>query len=140
MGVGALILRDDEILLIVRGGEPLRGFWSLPGGGLETGETLEQGVCREVLEETGLHVRPQVVVEIFERIMLDPEGRTEYHYVLIDYLCEALGGTLAAAGDVSRAEWVPKHEVSSLRLTEGTAQVIEKAFRIRDETNQRRAT
>src|SRR5260221_13411555 len=83
-GVGALIIEGDEILLVERGRDPLLGYWSLPGGGLEVGETLDQAVRREVLEETGLVVEPVMLVEIFERIMHDAEGRVEYHYVLAD--------------------------------------------------------
>jgi hypothetical protein len=71
------------------------------------------------------------VVEIFERIMFDQEGKPEYHYVLIDYLCRVAGGTLAAADDVSRVAWVPRDELKRYRITEGTVPVIRKAFRLR---------
>lgn len=128
LGVGALIIEHNRILLVERGREPLKGCWSLPGGVLETGETLEQGIRREVLEETGLVIEPLEVVEIFERIMRDNEGCPEYHYVLIDYLCRPTGGSLQAADDVSRAEWVRKRSISGYHLTEGTLEVIEKAF------------
>lgn len=130
LGVGALIIDGARILLVERGREPLKGYWSLPGGVLETGETLVEGTRREVLEETGLVVEPVEVVEIFERIMRDEEGRAEYHYVLIDYLCRVTGGVPLAADDVSRLEWVEKQSVAGFRLTEGTLAVIEKAFRL----------
>jgi ADP-ribose pyrophosphatase YjhB (NUDIX family) len=129
--VGALIFRGDRILLVERGKPPLLGWWSLPGGALETGETLEQGVAREVLEETGLIVRPMRVAEIFERIMQDPEGRAEYHYVLVDFFCRVTGGTLAPGDDVSRAAWVTKRGLAEYRLTEGTPGVIERAWKKR---------
>jgi len=131
VGVGAIILKRNRVLLVERARTPLRGYWSLPGGVLETGERLEDGVRREVLEETGLFVKPLRVVEIFERIMRDAKGRVEYHYVLIDYLCRAAGGMLKAQDDVSRAEWVPRTELHRYRITEGTLPVIEKAFRKR---------
>jgi 8-oxo-dGTP diphosphatase len=116
------------VLLAERGKEPLKGYWSLPGGLVETGETLEQAVCREVLEETGLEVQTISLFEIFERIMPDQTGKTEYHYVLIDYLCTPVGGRLQAASDVSRVAWVPQLELPRYRLTEGTLAVVERAF------------
>jgi 8-oxo-dGTP diphosphatase len=127
-GVGALIIDGNRILLVERGKEPLTGYWSLPGGILEVGETLDQAIRREVLEETGLVIEPVCIVEIFERIMHDAEGKTEYHYVLVDYLCRVTGGLLAAADDASRAEWFERESLASLKLTEGTLPVIDKAF------------
>ena len=129
--MGAIILDRDRVLLVERGRPPLQGFWSLPGGVLETGETLEEGVRREIREETGLEIRPRAVVEIFERIMRDAAGRAEYHYVLVDYLCRATGGALCAASDCARAEWVSRRDLGKYKITEGTLPVIEKAFRNR---------
>lgn len=111
-----------------RGKEPLKGYWSLPGGILETGEKLEEAIRREVLEETGLEVEPLSLFEVFERIMPDRDGRAEYHYVLIDYVCRPVGGRLQAASDVAAAEWVAEQKVRDFRLTEGTLAVIERAF------------
>ena len=133
LGVGALIFEGDRILLVERGQEPLKGYWSLPGGVLERGETLKQAVRREVLEETGLEVEPTGEFEIFERIMRDAEGRPEYHYVLIDYTCRVTGGRLRAASDVRRAAWVPRAALSEFLITEGTLPVIENAFSRRGE-------
>ncbi len=132
LGVGALILRRDSILLVERGRSPLKGQWSLPGGVLETGESLEDGLCREIREETGLHVRPLFVHEIFERIMRDKDSRAEYHYVLIDYVCKVVSGSLLPADDVSRVAWVPRRKLAEYPLTEGTLEVIERAFDDRD--------
>ena len=128
LGVGALIFDGGRLLLVERGHEPLKGYWSLPGGILETGETLEQGVRREVREETGLDVETLSIFEIFQRIMPDAAGKTEYHYVLIDYLCRPMGGSLAAASDVSRVVWVTQPELAQYRLTDGTLAVVERAF------------
>ncbi|MFN0169574.1 MAG: NUDIX hydrolase [Bryobacteraceae bacterium] len=129
LGVGAVIVDGDSVLLVERGREPLKGYWSLPGGVVETGETLDEAVRREVREETGLEVDLLGVVEIFERIMRDADGRAEYHYVLVDYVCRVSGGVLEARDDASRAEWVRRDRLSTLRITEGTLPVIEKAFR-----------
>lgn len=128
LGVGALIFENGNLLLVERGHEPLKGWWSLPGGIVEAGEKLEDGIRREVLEETGLQVEPLSVFEIFERIIPDAEGKPEYHYVLIDYLCRPVGGRLEAASDVSRAAWVPEQKLREYRVTEGTLAVVERAF------------
>ena len=128
LGVGALIFEDGRILLVERGKEPLKGYWSLPGGIVEAGEKLEEGIRREVAEETGLDVEPYFMFEIFERIIPDAEGKPEYHYVLIDYLCRRLSGEPVAASDVSGVAWVSQRELGDYRLTEGTLGVIERAF------------
>jgi 8-oxo-dGTP diphosphatase len=126
--VGALIFEGDAILLVERAGEPLKGYWSLPGGLVETGELIEDAVRREVREETGLLVELLSRFDIFERIMRDAEGRAEYHYVLVDYICRVVGGAPRAADDVSRLQWVMRAELGSYRLTEGTLEAIERAF------------
>jgi 8-oxo-dGTP diphosphatase len=128
VGVGAILLRRDRILMAQRGKEPLKGWWSLPGGALEIGESLHDGVCREVLEETGLEVTPVGVFEIFERIMRDAEGAPEYHYVLIDYVCKVTGGKLFPGDDVCAVEWVRRRDLPNFQITEGTLAVIERAF------------
>jgi len=128
-GVGALILRRRSILLVQRARNPLKGYWSLPGGLIEPGEKIEDALTREVLEETGLIVRPKQTFEIFERIILDSQGRAEYHYILHDYLCTVEGGELLAGDDAGRVAWVQREKLKDLQLTEGTLEVIERAFR-----------
>jgi 8-oxo-dGTP diphosphatase len=131
VGVGAIIFNRDRILMAQRGKQPLQGWWSLPGGALELGESLEDAVCREVLEETGLVVRPVKLFEVFERIIRDAAGAPEYHYVLIDYVCRATGGELRPGDDVCAVEWVRRPDLAMLQITEGTLAVIERAFRAR---------
>jgi ADP-ribose pyrophosphatase YjhB (NUDIX family) len=131
VGVGAIILKRDRILMAQRGKEPLKGWWSLPGGALETGERLADGVRREVREETGLEVRPLGILEVFERIMRDARGAPEYHYVLIDYVCRITGGALEPGDDVCAVEWVKRGDLPKLLITEGTLGVIERGFRER---------
>ena len=130
LGVGAIIEDGGSVLLVERGQEPLKGVWSLPGGCVEVGEPLKEAIRREVREETGLEVDPVSVAEVFERIMPDADGRTEYHYVLIDYFCKVTGGELRAASDASRAVWVPREELAAYRITEGTLAVILRALGI----------
>lgn len=130
-GVGAVIVRDGapgSVLLIRRGQEPLKGEWSLPGGAVELGETLEEAIRREVLEETGLVVEPVEVVEVFDRISRDPEGRVRYHYVLVDFLCRMTGGSLACATDAAEARWAGENELRG--LTPLTVEVIRKAVQM----------
>lgn len=128
LGVGALIFEAGKVLLVERAKEPLQGFWSIPGGIVEAGEKLEEAIRREVLEETGLEVEALSIFEVFERIMPDEEGKPEYHYVLIDYLCRRAGGNLAAASDASSVAWVSKNNLPEYRITEGTLAVVERAF------------
>jgi ADP-ribose pyrophosphatase YjhB (NUDIX family) len=131
-GVGALIFRGrgrrGAILLVERGGHPLKGYWSIPGGLVETGESLDEAVRREVLEETGLRVKPVEMFGIFERVMNDARGRAEYHYLLMDYICTVTGGKLRAGDDVARVEWVTRGRLGKYRMTEGTREVIERAY------------
>jgi 8-oxo-dGTP diphosphatase len=127
-GVGAIILRRNSILLVQRGRNPLKGYWSLPGGLIEPGEKIETALIREVQEETGLRVRPTKMFEIFERIMLDTKGLPEYHYILHDYLCKVVGGALHAGDDAGQVAWVRRAKLKDLQLTEGTLPVIERAF------------
>lgn len=133
VGVGAVIIHENKVLLIQRGQEPLKGEWSLPGGALELGETLEQGVRREVLEETGLDVEPVQLVEVLDRIVRDDAGAVRFHYVLADFLCRVNGGTLSCATDAVAARWVAHEELNShgiYRIAPFTVAVIEKAFGI----------
>lgn len=126
--MGALIIEHGRVLMVERGREPLKGWWSLPGGVVETGELLEAALRREVREETGLEVEILHLVEIFERIMPDAAGQPEYHFVLADYICRPAGGELCAADDASAVAWVTEAELAAMKVTEGTPGVIAKAF------------
>jgi 8-oxo-dGTP diphosphatase len=132
IGVGAVVIDGTKVLLVRRGQEPLKGEWSLPGGALELGETLQQGVVREVLEETGLIVVPGGIIEILDRITQDEaSGRVRYHYVLIDFVCHVTGGLLCSASDAEEARWVEQGQLQSgYRLAPVTLAVIDKAFRV----------
>ena len=128
LGVGALIIEGESILLVQRGKQPLQGQWSLPGGAVETGELLKTAIAREVLEETGLTVEAGAMAEIFERLMPDSNGITEYHYVLLDYLCRVVSGTPKAGDDSCAAAWVRRQDLHTLPITPGTLEVIERVF------------
>jgi ADP-ribose pyrophosphatase YjhB (NUDIX family) len=127
LGVGAVVVHEGRVLLVRRGREPLKGQWSLPGGLLEVGESLVEGVIREVGEETGLQVAPIELIELLDRIHREG-NRVRYHYVIADYLCRVTGGNLQAASDADEARWVERAEWNShsaLILDPVTVRVIE---------------
>jgi 8-oxo-dGTP diphosphatase len=129
IGVGAVIVSQGRALLVRRATEPLKGEWSVPGGALELGEKLHEGVRREVLEETGLQIEPQEVLEVFDSIFSDQQGRTQYHYVLIDYRCMLVGGEALAGSDVSEVRWVTEDELAGMELRDSIERVVRKGLR-----------
>lgn len=159
VGVGGVVIRDGRALLIRRGSDPLRGEWSIPGGMLEVGETLIEGVARELLEETGLQVKVLDLIEVFERIFTGEEAppvpilaetappsipapttptiaeagskRPLYHFVILDYLCEAPEGTPEPGSDVTDVAFASESELAQYRLTPTATRVIQKAFALR---------
>ena len=130
VGVGAVIVKDGKVLLVRRRYEPLAGQWSLPGGTLELGETLQEGVAREMREETGLEVEVGPVIEVFDRIMTDDARRVRYHFVLVDYLCWPVSGELQASSDVDEAVFVDPAALAPFDLTPKAQSVIERALEL----------
>ena len=130
VGVGGVIIHERRALIVQRGSEPRRGEWTVPGGLLELGETLRAGTEREVLEETNLIVKAGPVLDVLDSIYPDAQGRTEYHYVLIDFLCELISdpAELKPASDISDARWITPAELDATPLIGFTAQVIRRGF------------
>lgn len=124
VGVAAVVVRGDQVLLVQRGREPARGLWGLPGGMLELGETLAEGVRREVLEETGVHVEIGPLLAIFEPMLRDADGRLRFHYVVVDYLARYLGGEPRPADDADDARWVDVNALDGLAMQEETRAII----------------
>ncbi|MEW5914655.1 MAG: NUDIX hydrolase [Thermodesulfobacteriota bacterium] len=124
VGVGGIVLALDQVLLVQRGAPPSKGLWSLPGGAVRVGESLREACAREVAEETGVAVSVGPLVEVFERILRDPDGRVEYHYVLHDYLCTAPLTPPQAGDDAADARWAPLAELDRAQLTPDTQRVI----------------
>lgn len=133
VGVGGVVLdREGRVLLVKRAREPQRGRWSFPGGLLRLGETAEEGLRREIREETGLEVEVGPLVTAFDRIQRDEDGRVRYHYVILDYLCRAPdGGIPAAASDAEEARFVERESLGELATTPGLGPVVERAARLR---------
>ena len=130
VGVGGVAFVDGRVVLIKRRFEPLAGRWSLPGGTLEIGEHLQDGLIREMREETGLAVEVGPLVELFDRITRDDDGRVRFHYVLADYVCLPVGGTLAAGSDVAEAVLADPDDLAPYDLTPKTLDVIAAARRL----------
>jgi 8-oxo-dGTP diphosphatase len=137
IGVGGVVVAEARALLIRRGSAPLKGEWSIPGGLLEVGETLEQGVVRELAEETGLEVSVVELIEVFERIFPAPPAadgtpgdasKPQYHFVILDYLCETRGGSLSAGSDAQEFAWAREEELVKFNLTVAVTRVLKKAF------------
>lgn len=128
LGVGAVIVKDGCVLLVRRAHEPLKGEWSLPGGAVETGEILHEAVAREVREETGLEVSVGPLVDVVDRVHHAPDGRVMYHFVVVDYVCTPIGGTLAPASDAAEVCWVGRADLASYGVSDQAVAVILKAL------------
>jgi 8-oxo-dGTP diphosphatase len=137
VGVGGVVVDGDRTLLIRRGSAPLQGEWSIPGGLLEVGETLAEGVVRELAEETGLEVGVLELIEVFERIFPAPpnadgtpgdRSRPQYHFVILDYLCEIRGGAISAGSDALEFAWAREEELANFDVTVAVRRVLKRAF------------
>ena len=128
IGVAAVVIENDRVALIRRGRPPAYGKWSLPGGAVELGETVEKAVVREVREEIGLEVEVLELVAMLDRIFLDKEGQVQFHYVLLDFLCRKAGGKLLASSDAISCAQVPFSALDGYKLTTETREVINKAY------------
>jgi 8-oxo-dGTP diphosphatase len=128
VGVGAIIIEMARVVLVKRAHPPLQAQWSIPGGVLEVGELVREAAIREAREETGLTVEPGDLLGVYDRVLRDPSGRVQYHYVLMDFLCRRVAGELAAASDAAEVRWFTRDELPALNLAEDTFDVIRKGF------------
>ena len=129
VGVGAVIVHEGRVVIVQRGTEPLKGQWSIPGGALEVGETLRECAEREAREETGLQVEAGEVLEVFDAIYREADGRIQYHYVLIDFACRLVAGELHAGADATQARWVTLGELDGFQVADTAKTVIGRALR-----------
>ena len=128
VGVGVIVFRDHEVLLIKRKKEPNKGQWSIPGGKQIIGETAAEAAKRELLEETGVKVDQLLLVDVVDTIIPDVEGKIKYHYTLVDYMGQWLSGETRAGDDAQEVRWVCLNEIDSFSLLEKTINIIHKAF------------
>lgn len=128
VGVGVVVFRGDQVLLIRRGKPPKAGEWSLPGGSQNVGETVRDTAIREVLEETGVEITEPRFLEVIDAIIPDEEGRVRYHYTLVDFHAQWLRGEPTGADDAEHAEFVPVDRIDHLGLWEKTVEVIRTAY------------
>ena len=133
VGVGAVVLAAQDIVLVKRRFEPLADEWSLPGGAIELGETMTIGVAREIREETSLQVEVGPVIDVLDRIVRDDAGQVQYHYVLVDFLCRVVGGTLAPGSDVSQAVLAAPNALEEYRLTSKARAVITRGLTMQNQ-------
>ena len=138
VGVGGVVIHRGRVLLIRRGGEPLKGEWSLPGGLVELGEDLAEAARRELKEETGLDVKPLEILTVFDRIFREGR-RVRYHFVIVDFACRLKGGRLAPASDVLDARWVRRQDLPGYHLTEKATSVAVQAFEFFDKLRRSKA-
>jgi mutator protein MutT len=130
VGVGAVVIDAGRVLLVRRGAAPSMGKWTLPGGLVEVGETTAEAVCRELMEECGIAIRPRGVAGVIDRIVRDAEGRIRYHYVLVDYLASAESDRVVAGSDAAECCWVALDRLHELDVTDGLADMIERATKL----------
>jgi 8-oxo-dGTP diphosphatase len=128
VGVGAIIIENSRVVLVKRAHPPLQAQWSIPGGVLEVGELVREAALREAREETGLTVEPGELLGVYDRVLRDPGGRVQYHYVLVDFLCRRVSGELQAADDAAAVRWFSREELPALNLAEDTLEVVHKGF------------
>jgi len=126
--VGAIVIRDDEVLLVKRNNPPGQGLWSIPGGCVELGETLQEAAEREIQEETGIIIRAKKPVYTFDVIERDDQGRTRFHYVIVDLLADYVSGKPNPRSDASEARWVTSCELEGLPVSRITKEVLKKTL------------
>jgi ADP-ribose pyrophosphatase YjhB (NUDIX family) len=134
VGVGAVILHEDKVLLVRRGKSPSFGKWTLPGGLVELGETTTEAIAREIVEECGIKIRLVDVAGVITRVVRDDGDRIRYHYVLVDYLAYPDSMDVVAGSDAAEAQWFEVERLGELDTTPGLLDMIRRAEALRGGT------
>jgi 8-oxo-dGTP diphosphatase len=125
VGVGAVVIKDGKVLLVKRGIEPNKGFWAIPGGSLNLGETLQEGAEREIMEETGITIKARDPVYSFDFFERDGDGRIRFHYVIVDMIADYVSGEVCAADDAMEAKWVSRVELNDMHVSRNTLKILD---------------
>ena len=125
VGVGAVVIKDGNVLLVKRGVDPNKGLWAIPGGSLKLGETLQEGAEREIMEETGITVRAKEPVYSFDFFERDGDGRVRFHYVIVDMMADYIGGEVQGADDALEARWVSPEELKDMEVSRNTLKILD---------------
>lgn len=125
VGVGAVVIKDRNVLLVKRGVDPNKGLWAIPGGSLKLGETLQEGAEREIMEETGITIRAKEPVYSFDFFERDGDGRVRFHYVIVDMMADYIGGEVQGADDALEARWVSQDELKYLEVSRNTLKILD---------------
>jgi ADP-ribose pyrophosphatase len=126
VAVGAIVIKDGQVLLVRRGQPPSEGLWAVPGGRVHLGETLQQAAEREIKEETGLSIHARDPVYTFDVILRDEAGRVRFHYVIVDLMADYINGTVCPGDDAREARWVTPDELERLPTNQTTREVLHK--------------
>lgn len=127
IGLGAIVWKDGKVLMVQRGRPPRQGIWSLPGGLQMLGETVADGIRREIREETGIEIDLLGLVEVVDSVQRDPADRVLYHFTIIDYAARWRSGEAVAGDDAAAAAWIDPADLHRLETWEETLRVIEKS-------------
>ena len=128
VAVGAIVFKDDRVLLVRRGKPPAEDLWAIPGGRVEIGETLQQAAEREILEETAITIRARLPVYTFDVIERDSQGHIRFHYVIVDLTADYVRGRPRAGDDASAARWIASDELATLKVSPKTRQLLKARF------------
>jgi len=127
VGLGAIVWKDGRVLMVQRGKPPRAGIWSLPGGAQDLGESVADGIRREIAEETGIEIELLGLVEVIDSVQRDVDGRVRYHYTIIDYVARWVSGEAVAGDDAAAVAWIDPAELHRMDLWDETIRVIEKS-------------
>jgi len=124
VGVGAIVVRDGNVLLVKRGVEPSKGLWAIPGGTLKLGETMQECAAREILEETGIRINVKDCVYVFDYIEYDEDRKIKFHFAIVDFAADYVSGRPRGADDALEARWLSAEELQTLPVAVNTMKAL----------------